>query len=203
MKFIRHPFFLLTLIILIIVGGFSFLNLISINYANILESPSKNQLEVALKNNDINFFSKLEYKHYENIDSLTKIYQNKMDIYVYEDLSYIFFSFLAIKENSSVLIPVYGVIDKKLGLIEINPEISFSLDYINKNTLQFINNSNFPVPIDNSFLLLPDDIKGSIISNNDIMNRKDSFKFVSETEIPNTIKQLENITYGYKVILDN
>lgn len=203
MNFVRHHFFLISLVILIIVGGFSFLNTISINYASLLDSPVKNNVEMALRNNDINFFSKLEYKNYENIDSLTKEYKNKMDIYVYEDLNYIFFSFLAIKENSSVLIPVYGIIDKALGVIEVNPEISFSLDYINKNTLQFINNSNFPVPIDSSFLLLPDDIHGSIVSSRNVLNRKESFKFVSEMEIPTGIKQLENLTYGYKVILDN
>jgi len=130
----------------------------------------------------------------------------KIDIQIITKENFLFFSFLGIKENSTVLHNIYGIYNKDTDTIQTFPKITFQIsDFKPENkTITLKNISKFAIPTDAYLMLLPQNIK--IFSENNEQNMvlpNESITFIfknSSNTLPpkNAIQRIESIKFGYK-----
>ena len=130
----------------------------------------------------------------------------KIDIQIITKENFLFFSFLGIKENSTVLHNIYGIYNKDTDTIQTFPKITFQIsDFKPENkTITLKNISKYAIPTDAYLMLLPQNIK--IFSENNEQNMvlpNESITFIlknSSNKLPpkNAIQRIESIKFGYK-----
>lgn len=157
----------------------------------------------ALEKNDEQFFIDISNEMTEKnreyfIENILKKYEKKMDISVFQKNNFLFYSFLGIKQNSTLLENVYGSWNAKTKKITTFDEITFSIMQQTEHSITITNNSNIAVPVKQSFILIPSEIKGEITFSEKLLLPGDSFIFTSEKNIPENIFQIESLYYGYK-----
>ena len=172
--------------------------------ADILMENTDSQCFSALETSNKKYF--IDLSGNQNIDffitDIVDQYPKKMDIVVLQKKNFLFYSFLGLKENSSVLHSVYGSWNSKTQKLTVADEIIFSIMVQENNQIIFTNNSDIAIPIDNSFLLLPSEDKGIVTFSEDLLLPGDSFIFTGEKRLPEYIFLLESLSYGYKAIIE-
>lgn len=166
--------------------------------AELLSESFSEKFINALQENDTEFFTIISPEQSDAfVTEVITAYPKKMDLLVVEESPHLFFSFLGIRENSSILSPIYGTWNGKEKNLEYNTPLSVSIMEQSDNSITFTNTSKTPFPVDDNTLLLPKDIKGSITFSNKLLQPGDSFVFTSPQTIPPFIFQIESLTYGY------
>ena len=100
----------------------------SFSKADLLSESLSNKFHTALVDNDIDFFTILSPNDAaEFSETVLTPFPRKMDIVTLEDSSYLFFSFLGLQDESSVLKPMYGVWNPKYKSLTHSPAIMVSI----------------------------------------------------------------------------
>jgi len=131
---------------------------------------------------------------------------HKIDINIITKENFLFFSFLGIKENSTVLHNIYGIYNKDINIIQKFPKITFQIsDFKTANkTITLKNISKFAIPTGAYLILLPQNIK--IFSENNEQNMllpNESTQFIVKNNSKkslsiNEIHFIESVKFGYK-----
>lgn len=199
-----------------IVSGFfsSFLLFLSVSFliflgiwwnnnsgADLLDSQVEQEFAQAIKENNQNYFKNFDDNNDEWFSKTLSPYPQKMEIKTFQKNNFIFFSFLGLQKNSSVLHSVYGSWNSKTQKLTSFDLITFSIMEKNNFSVTLTNTSSIAIPLDDSFIGFPNDVKGEVIFSENLLLPGDAFVFKSTDLLSESLAQLENITYGYKAII--
>ena len=175
------------------------------------------EFKIAIETNNLEYFKKISSQNNNTLNNLEKFKKNafepfkhKLDIFVFQKENHVFFSFLGLKKNSSVLYNIFGTYNKKTKKLENLPTLSIKIINLDKNakTITIQNTSNTILPIKNSLMIMPQNIKIENINSVDFTelikpNQKITFNIL-EYNINrlnnlsiNKIDYIESIDFGY------
>lgn len=183
--------------------------------ANILDENLEKKLVSALEENDESFLSSFfseknneeesvkSEKYQEMMFLLTEKFEHKMDIEVLQRNEFLFFSFLGIEKNSTVLHPVFGNWNNDTQKLTVFPQFSVSVmenkERNGVHEIVFTNSSAFAFPVTEQLLLLPYEKEGYSPFSESLLLPGDSFSFVADSFIPQKLSHIESIQYGFSV----
>ncbi len=174
------------------------------NYsANITDNTAfsdeeKTTFVTALTENNTRYFSKLSSGTIL-IDTLNS-FKHILDIKTETHEDSLFFSFLGLKKESSILHNVYGIYNKTKNTISLSPPLSVSLNLDTQHaTLTITNTSKEIFPADKTLIILPYNITIQSDKTDILQENETKTYFITKelTQFPH-ITFIESVSYGYK-----
>jgi len=172
-----------------------------------ISNTESKEFLLALQNQNNEYFHALSNIK-DNIftETIFTPFLNTLDTKVFHKNNHLFFSFLGVKKQSSILHNVYGSYDKQTANLTAFPNLFMQISEINidANEITLTNNSNTILPIKKSLMLMPQNIKIYTNSNKIILLEPNSnITLIGSKILPkkDKIQYIENIDFGYKAII--
>lgn len=169
--------------------------------ASLFDFSEKTQWKTELLNANTNFFKTLAGED-NPLSEIIEEYSLISEVQTEKIEEYTFFSFLGTKPNTSILSSFYGFYNGNKQTITTNPPLLFSILQKQPLKLYVVNQSEYPVPIDGDFFLMPQNIKVKRASEEKIIYPGDFVIFEPMSgEIPDGFLKIESLKYGFIISL--
>lgn len=159
---------------------------------------------VSLLQKNTSFFERTIPEGSEKQKFLTSIniYERILEPKTVQERDQVFFSFLGIKQNSSVLHNAFGAfsISARKDFVFM-PSFSARITKSTSDSITIQNTSGFSYPLDGVLLILPSDAQGTAIYEGNLLDPQENATIYFEKSLPKELLILESLSHGFKVQL--